>query len=167
LADGIITPPMTITAAIEGLRELTVLRNLDQQTIVYTVLAIIAAFFFLQQFGTHSIGKMFGPIMLVWFSMLAILGSIHLFDDLDIFKALSPHYAIQFVFNYPGGFWLLGAVFLCTTGAEALYSDLGHCGSWQYPQILDFCKNLSPAQLFWTGCLYVIASEGRATHCPF
>src|SRR6185436_6002930 len=79
LADGIITPPMTITAAIEGLRELTVLRNLDQQTIVYTVLAIIAAFFFLQQFGTHSIGKMFGPIMLVWFSMLAILGSIHLF----------------------------------------------------------------------------------------
>ena len=74
LADGIITPPISITSAIEGLGELKVLRNLDQQTIVYTVLAILAAFFFLQQFGTASIGKMFGPIMLVWFSMLAILG---------------------------------------------------------------------------------------------
>jgi KUP system potassium uptake protein len=84
---------------------------------------------------------MFGPIMLVWFTMLAILGSVHLFDDLEIFKALSPHYAIQFVINYPGGYWLLGAVFLCTTGAEALYSDLGHCGrgnirkSWIFVKI--------------------------------
>ncbi|MBC7848224.1 MAG: KUP/HAK/KT family potassium transporter [Chitinophagaceae bacterium] len=138
LADGIITPPMTITAAIEGLRELKPLRDLSQETIVYTVLAIIAAFFFMQQFGTYSIGKMFGPIMLVWFTMIALLGTIHLFDDVSIFKALSPHYALQFITKYPGGFWLLGAVFLCTTGAEALYSDLGHCGrenirkSWIY-----------------------------------
>ncbi len=138
LADGIITPPMTIMSAIEGLRELQALHKLEQNLIVYIVLAILAAFFFLQQFGTHSIGRMFGPIMFVWFTMLAVLGLIHLFDDLSIFKALSPHYAIQFLIKYPGGFWLLGAVFLCTTGAEALYSDLGHCGrgnirvSWIY-----------------------------------
>ena len=138
LADGIITPPMTITSAIEGLKELPALHELQQTTIVYIVLSIITAFFFLQQFGTASIGKLFGPIMFVWFSMLAVLGVYHIFDDLTIFKALSPHYAIDFLATYPQGFWLLGAVFLCTTGAEALYSDLGHCGrnnirvSWIY-----------------------------------
>ena len=140
LADGIITPPMTITSAIEGLRELPSLRHLGESDnqIVYIVLGILAAFFFLQQFGTASIGKLFGPIMLLWFSMLAVLGMYHIFDDLTIFKALSPYYAIDFLANYPYGFWLLGAVFLCTTGAEALYSDLGHCGrgniriSWIY-----------------------------------
>lgn len=142
LADGIITPPISITSAIEGLRELPALRNLGlgphDNTIVIIVLSILAAFFFLQQFGTASIGKLFGPIMFIWFTMLAVLGLYHIFDDLTIFKALSPHYAIDFLANYPGGFWLLGAVFLCTTGAEALYSDLGHCGrgnirvSWIY-----------------------------------
>jgi len=138
LADGIITPPISITSAIEGLRELKELHEMQQSTIVYIVLGIIAAFFFLQQFGTASIGRMFGPIMMVWFTMLAVLGIWHVFDDLSIFKALNPYYAIQFLVKYPGGFWLLGAVFLCTTGAEALYSDLGHCGrnnirtSWIY-----------------------------------
>jgi KUP system potassium uptake protein len=126
LADGIITPPISITSAIEGIRELK--PNLEQDLIVYIVLGIIAAFFFLQQFGTYSIGRLFGPIMFVWFTMLAVLGAVHLFDDLDIFKAFSPYYAIDFLIKYPHGFWLLGAVFLCTTGAEALYSDLGHCG---------------------------------------
>lgn len=143
LADGIITPPMTITSAIEGLRELKALHSLGEadNSIVYIVLSIITAFFFLQQFGTASIGKLFGPIMFVWFTMLAVLGVYHIFDDLTIFKALSPHYAINFLATYPEGFWLLGAVFLCTTGAEALYSDLGHCGrnniraSWIYVKI--------------------------------
>ncbi len=94
--------------------------------------------FFLQQFGTDSIGKLFGPIMFIWFGMMAVLGSSHLLDDLHIFKALSPVYAIELLTMYPKGFWILGAVFLCTTGAEALYSDLGHCGksniriSWVY-----------------------------------
>lgn len=140
LADGIITPPISITSAIEGLRELPALQNLGQNdnTIVIIVLSILALFFFLQQFGTASIGKLFGPIMLIWFTMLAVLGIYHIFDDLSIFKAINPYYAINFLANYPGGFWLLGAVFLCTTGAEALYSDLGHCGrdnirvSWVY-----------------------------------
>jgi KUP system potassium uptake protein len=138
LADGIITPPISITSAVEGLQELPSLRGMTTQTVVIIVLSILAVFFFLQQFGTASIGKIFGPIMFIWFTMLAVLGAAHLLDDLGIFKALSPHYAIMFLKNYPGGFWLLGAVFLCTTGAEALYSDLGHCGrgnirmSWIY-----------------------------------
>ncbi len=82
----------------------------------------------MQQFGTASIGKLFGPIMTIWFIMLAILGAVHLVDYLSIFKAFNPYYAINLLTTYPSGFWLLGAVFLCTTGAEALYSDLGHCG---------------------------------------
>lgn len=138
LADGIITPPMTVTSAIEGLEELPALRGLTTDTVVIIVLIILTLFFFLQQFGTASIGKIFGPIMFIWFTMLAVFGVIHVFDDLSIFKALSPYYAIEFLRTYPSGFWLLGAVFLCTTGAEALYSDLGHCGrdnirySWIY-----------------------------------
>jgi KUP system potassium uptake protein len=138
LADGMITPPISVTSAIEGLSELPSLNNLSTQTTVIIVLAILSLFFFMQQFGTASIGKMFGPIMMIWFTTLAILGGVHVFDDLGIFRALSPHYAISFLKNYPEGFWLLGAVFLCTTGAEALYSDLGHCGrenirtSWIY-----------------------------------
>ncbi|HQW45189.1 MAG: KUP/HAK/KT family potassium transporter [Chitinophagaceae bacterium] len=139
LADGIITPPISITSAIEGLKELPTLGIEDgSDTVVIIVLSILALFFFTQQFGTASIGKMFGPIMFIWFTMLLILGVVHVFDDLAIFKALSPHYAVNFLSNYPEGFWLLGAVFLCTTGAEALYSDLGHCGrgnirsSWIY-----------------------------------
>jgi KUP system potassium uptake protein len=128
LADGIITPPISITSAIEGLKELPRFHDLAQNTIIYIVLSIIAAFFFMQQFGTSSIGKMFGPIMSIWFIMLAVLGLVHLADDFSIFKAFNPYYAINFLITYPKGFWLLGAVFLCTTGAEALYSDLGHCG---------------------------------------
>ena len=128
LSDGIITPPISITSAIEGLKEIPRLHNLPQNTIVYIVLGILAAFFFMQQFGTVSIGKMFGPIMSIWFSMLAVLGIIHIADDFTIFEALNPYHAFNFLITYPEGFWLLGAVFLCTTGAEALYSDLGHCG---------------------------------------
>jgi len=138
LADGIITPPMTITSSIEGLRELPIFHALQTSTIVYIVLIIIFLFFFMQQFGTASIGKMFGPIMTIWFTMLGILGLLHVTDDLSIFKAINPYYAVHFLATYPKAIWLLGAVFLCTTGAEALYSDLGHCGrdniriSWIY-----------------------------------
>jgi KUP system potassium uptake protein len=139
LADGIITPPISITSAIEGLKQLPALGIEDgSNTVVIIVIVILALFFFMQQFGTASIGKLFGPIMFIWFTMLLLLGLIHVFDDLAIFKAISPYYAISFLKNYPEGFWLLGAVFLCTTGAEALYSDLGHCGksniqvSWIY-----------------------------------
>jgi KUP system potassium uptake protein len=155
LADGIITPPISITSAIEGLGQLPSFRGetidpvtrqvvsngLQTDTVVIIVLVILSLFFFLQQFGTASIGKLFGPIMFIWFTMLLILGLTHLSDDPSIFRALSPHYAVDFLRTYPGGFWLLGAVFLCTTGAEALYSDLGHCGrenirvSWMYVKV--------------------------------
>jgi KUP system potassium uptake protein len=141
LADGMITPPISVTSAIEGLRQISVLRNIDQTTIVYIVLIILAALFFMQQFGTTSIGKLFGPIMFIWFLMLAVLGVAHFADDIYIFKALNPYYAIKLLTQYPKGFWLLGSVFLCTTGAEALYSDLGHCGrgnirvSWIFVKI--------------------------------
>ncbi len=128
LADGIITPPISITSAVEGLVKLPALSGIGVDTIVAIVLSILVLFFFTQQFGTHSIGKLFGPIMMVWFVMLAVLGVMHIFDDLSILKAFNPWYAGNFLATYPDGFWLLGAVFLCTTGAEALYSDLGHCG---------------------------------------
>ncbi len=143
LADGIITPPISVTAAIEGLRKMPVLQDITASTIVIIVLIIIGLFFFLQQFGTASIGKMFGPVMFIWFSMLAVLGAAHVMDDLTIFKAFSPYYAINFLSEYPSGFWLLGAVFLCTTGAEALYSDLGHCGR----------GNIRISWIFVKGCL--------------
>jgi len=128
LADGMITPPITVTSAIEGLRQLKALEAISQRQVVYIVIGIISLLFFVQQFGTASIGKMFGPIMLIWFAMLAFLGVVHLSDDFTIFRAFSPHYAVQLLTVYPKGFLILGAVFLCTTGAEALYSDLGHCG---------------------------------------
>ncbi|KIC92771.1 KUP/HAK/KT family potassium transporter [Flavihumibacter solisilvae] len=141
LADGIITPPISITSSIEGLKELPAFHNIAVSTIVYIVLAILTLFFFLQQFGSATIGKMFGPIMLIWFTMLGVLGIVHLSDDFSILKAFNPYYAVDFLINYPHAIWLLGAVFLCTTGAEALYSDLGHTGranirfSWIYVKL--------------------------------
>ena len=128
IADGMITPPVTITSAIEGLKQIPSLSHISTWTIIYIVLGIITLLFVMQQFGTGSLGKFFGPVMSIWFLMLAAMGMLHFFDDLNIFKALNPYYAIELLSNYPNGFWILGAVFLCTTGAEALYSDLGHCG---------------------------------------
>jgi len=128
LADGIITPPVTVTSAIEGLELIPAFAGITREAIVLIVMTIICVLFFMQQFGTYNIGKLFGPIMLAWFIMMALLGGSHLMDNLSVLRAFNPYYAIRLLIDYPGGFWLLGAVFLCTTGAEALYSDLGHCG---------------------------------------
>ena len=130
LADGMITPPISVTSAIEGLQNIPYLHHINVMTIVYIVIGILTVLFFFQQFGTSNIGKAFGPIMFVWFLMLAVLGLHELYqaNDWRIFRALNPYYAIRVLTVYPKGFWILGAVFLCTTGAEALYSDLGHCG---------------------------------------
>ena len=128
LADGMITPPISVSSAIEGLKQIDAFKRIEQYTIIYIVLGILLFLFFLQQFGTASIGKLFGPIMMIWFTMLAVFGIIHLTDDWTIFRAFNPYEAIKLLTKYPKGFWILGAVFLCTTGAEALYSDLGHCG---------------------------------------
>ena len=136
LADGVITPPISVSSAIEGLQ--AVYPTLPTVPIV---IGILLALFLMQSFGTQIVGKAFGPIMLVWFSMLAVLGVMGIVQHPTILKALNPYYAYALLVNYPGGFWLLGAVFLCTTGAEALYSDLGHCGkgniriSWIFVKI--------------------------------
>jgi len=123
LADGIITPPISVSSAIEGLRILN-----PHIPTVPIVIAILSVLFLLQNFGTQIVGKAFGPIMLLWFTMLGVLGFANILHHPEILGAINPYYAYSLLVNYPGGFWLLGAVFLCTTGAEALYSDLGHCG---------------------------------------
>lgn len=125
LADGILTPPISVASAVEGI---TNIKGLEHLPTVPFVIVILSALFFFQRFGTQKVGSTFGPAMLVWFTMLSTLGLIQIFYHPAIFKALNPVYAFQFLTEYPHGFWLLGAVFLATTGAEALYSDLGHCG---------------------------------------
>jgi KUP system potassium uptake protein len=136
LADGVITPAITVTSSIEGLK----LFN-PGIPVIPIVLIIFAALFFMQQFGTNVMGVAFGPIMIFWFLMIGIMGFFQLIQHPDILRALNPLFAYRFLTEYPGGFILLGAVFLCTTGAEALYSDLGHCGkanirvSWIFVKI--------------------------------
>lgn len=135
LADGIITPPITISSAIEGLHS-----KYPEVPTMSVVIAIIAGLFFIQQFGTSLVGKAFGPIMFLWFTMMGVLGVMYIAQMPSILKALNPYYAFHLLFsvNHTIAFSVLGAVFLCTTGAEALYSDLGHCGrsnirvSWIY-----------------------------------
>jgi KUP system potassium uptake protein len=123
LADGVITPSITVLSSVEGLK-----LSAAHLPVIPITLLILTTLFLFQQFGTRSIGKAFGPIMFIWFSMLAFLGILHIIHYPTVFKALNPVYAIRLLVDYPGGFILLGAVFLCTTGAEALYSDLGHVG---------------------------------------
>jgi len=161
LADGMITPPISITSAIEGLRQIPAFSNITQQTIVLIVLGIITIIFFLQQFGTASIGKLFGPIMLIWFLMLAVMGLLHFLDDWNIFKALNPYYAFDLLINYPKGFWILGAVFLCTTGAEALYSDLGHCGRGNIRVSWIFVKSCLIINYFGQGAWLLANYQGQ------
>jgi KUP system potassium uptake protein len=123
LADGVITPPISISSAVEGLKI-----NHPELETVPIVISIIVLLFIVQRFGTNVVGKFFGPVMTLWFIMLAIVGFNQLQQDWSVLKAINPVYAYDLLVHYPSGFWLLGAVFLCTTGAEALYSDLGHCG---------------------------------------
>ena len=152
LADGIITPPISVTSAIEGLKILY--PALNQETIVIVVIAIISLLFAFQQFGTKVVGAAFGPIMLVWFSVIGTLGVVQIMHHPGVLVALNPMYAVRLLVEYPKGFWLLGAVFLCTTGAEALYSDLGHCGrknirtSWIFVKIALVLNYLGQAA--WT-----------------
>ncbi len=123
LADGIITPAITVTSSIEGLSLIH-----PHIPIVPVVISILFVLFFFQQFGTGFMGSVFGPVMVLWFGMLTILGANHLVTAPHVLSAINPMYALRFLIEYPGAVILLGAVFLATTGAEALYSDLGHCG---------------------------------------
>jgi KUP system potassium uptake protein len=123
ISDGFITPAFSISAAVEGL---TI--DFPEIPTAPIVVGILFVLFFFQQFGTTIVGKTFGPIMLTWFITIGILGAMHMVHNPAVLKAINPMYAWNLLVKYPGGFWLLGAVFLCTTGAEAMYSDLGHCG---------------------------------------
>ncbi|WP_131535725.1 KUP/HAK/KT family potassium transporter [Pedobacter nototheniae] len=122
LADGIITPSITVTSAIEGLT------NKFDVPVIPIVLSILTVLFIIQQFGTNLVGKLFGPVMFIWFAVLGLLGLMFIVKDLSILRALNPYYAVHLLVTNHNAFYILGGVFLCTTGAEALYSDLGHCG---------------------------------------
>jgi KUP system potassium uptake protein len=131
LADGIITPPISVTSAIEGLSLVPRLSHIivpGNQLVLIIVIAIMVLLFAFQKFGTAKIGSLFGPVMLMWFIMIGVLGLLQFIRYPQIIKAFNPYYGARLLIDHPNGFWLLGAVFLCTTGAEALYSDLGHCG---------------------------------------
>ncbi|MFN5911169.1 MAG: KUP/HAK/KT family potassium transporter, partial [Bacteroidota bacterium] len=123
MADGFITPAISISSAVEGINNIN-----PDFPVLPVVVGIIVLLFSVQQFGTNAIGKAFGPVMLVWFGFLGYLGVINIAKNPEVLAAFNPWYAYNLIFNVDGGFWVLGAVFLCTTGAEALYSDLGHCG---------------------------------------
>ena len=151
LADGIITPPISISNAIEGIRNIDFFETIivpGNKLTVGIVITIISLLFFFQRFGTKIVGYSFGPVMFIWFTMILFLGLANIVQDISILKALNPYYGYKLLTQYPGGFWLLGAVFLCTTGAEALYSDLGHCGkkniqfSWMYVKLALVCNYL-------------------------
>ena len=143
VADGVITPSITVLSAIEGLRTYE-----PSTPVIPIAIAILTVLFFIQQYGTSAIGKLFGPLMLLWFSMIGLLGLAHVGDSWVIFKAFNPWYAVRLLATSPEWFLILGAVFLCTTGAEALYSDLGHCGkqnirvSWVFVKTMLICNYL-------------------------
>jgi KUP system potassium uptake protein len=148
IADGIITPPISVASAIEGLQKF----NPGLNTVPWVILILVILFGF-QQLGAGKIGKVFGPVMFAWFSFIGIIGLMSVNGNWEIVKALNPSYAYHLLREYPGGFWLLGGIFLCSTGAEALYSDMGHVGrnnirwSWMYIKI---CLVLSYAgQTAW------------------
>ncbi len=137
VADSVITPSLTVMSAIEGLK----IYN-PQTPVVLITCAILFIVFVVQQFGTAFIGKFFGPVMVIWFLVLGIFGAVHIFNHLEILKAFNPVYAYNLITHSPSAIIIMGAVFLCTTGAEALYSDLGHCGknnirvSWIFVKIM-------------------------------
>jgi len=164
LADGIITPPISVSSAIEGLK---MLHHKDGTPFVTDtvpiVIVILTVLFIFQIFGTKVVGKLFGPIMLLWFSMLGLTGLIWIGQDWSIFRALSPMYAWELLTTHQAGsagFWTLGAVFLCTTGAEALYSDLGHCGKENIRISWVFVKIALILQYFGQGA-WLLAHQGE------
>lgn len=158
LADGIITPPISVASAVEGLSYFN--KDIDTLPIVIGILILI---FVIQQFGTKFVGRAFGPVMLIWFLMLGGLGIYSIGSDFGVLHALNPIHAIDLLVNYPKGFWLLGAVFLCTTGAEALYSDLGHCGRENIRISWIFVKTMLLLNYFGQGA-FLLSHQGDTIH---
>lgn len=154
LADGIITPPISVSSAVEGVK--TYYPNLNTVPIVIGILVLL---FTIQQFGTKLVGKFFAPMMMIWFGMLAVLGLIQIFKNTDVLSAVNPYYAYHLLKVHPEGFYVLGFVFLCTTGAEALYSDMGHCGRKNIRISWIFVKIALLLNYFGQGA-YLISHEG-------
>ena len=155
LADGIITPPISVSSAVEGIR--TYYPDINTVPIVIAILVIL---FTIQQFGTKLVGKFFAPMMLIWFSMLGILGIIQITKNTDVLNAVNPYYAYKLLSAHPDGFYVLGFVFLCTTGAEALYSDMGHCGRKNIRVSWIFVKIALLLNYFGQGA-YLIKHQGQ------
>ena len=132
LSDGALTPAVTVTSAVEGLKSVPALQDYygNQSLVIVTTLVILTLLFSIQRYGTGFVGKVFGPVMLIWFSFLGISGFLNSLTDLSVFKAINPYYAINLLLSPENrqGIFILGSVFLATTGAEALYSDMGHVG---------------------------------------
>lgn len=143
LADGIITPAISLTSAVEGLKG--IYPDMNSNIILAIVLIILLLLFTFQQFGTNIVGKTFGPLMVIWFGTLAVLGVPHILENPSVIKAINPTYAINLIMHYPQALTLIGAVFLCVTGAEAMYSDLGHCGK----------ENIRVSWIFVKTCLFL------------
>lgn len=146
LADSVLTPAVTVTTAVEGLRSIDVVNSIlgeGQTSIILIVVATLAVLFFMQRAGTSIIGRTFGPFMTIWFIFLALAGIIQIAGDVDVIRAINPIYAVEVLFspNNKVGIMILGSVFLATTGAEALYSDMGHVGkksiyiSWPFVKL--------------------------------
>lgn len=166
LADGILTPAVTVTSAVEGLKGIPAYVNSfgsSQSTVIIITIFILCFLFLLQRTGTEILGRLFGPIMLLWFLMLGILGAAHVLGNLDILKSLSPHYGIQFLFSdhNKAGLAILGSVFLATTGAEALYSDLGHVGRRNIYGTWPFIKVALLLNYFGQGA-WLLHAKGNA-----
>lgn len=155
LADGIITPPISVSSAVEGLRSFY-----PELNTVPLVIGILFVLFAIQQFGTKLVGKFFAPMMLIWFSMLGILGFIQVLQHPEVFKAINPYYAYHLLLLHPEGFYVLGAVFLCTTGAEALYSDMGHCGRKNIRVSWIFVKSMLVLNYFGQAA-FLMMHEGQ------
>ena len=154
IADGVITPAITVTTSMEGLSSV-----MENPPVIPLTLGIITVIFVAQQFGTSAIGKCFGPLMLLWFLMMGVLGICNIGADWQILKAFNPWYAVKILIDYPGWFLILGAVFLCTTGAEALYSDLGHCGRWNISVAWLFVKVMLILNYLGQGA-WILANPG-------
>ncbi len=154
IADGFITPAVSISAAVEGLTFLY-----QDIPIIPIVIGILVALFLFQQFGTGTVGTAFGPVMTLWFLAIGTLGMIQVIKNPSVMSALNPWYAWNLIVNQPGGFWIMGAVFLCTTGAEALYSDLGHCGKENIRLGWAFVKTCLLANYFGQAA-WLLSHEG-------
>lgn len=164
LADGIITPAITVTSAVEGLHD--IIPTINTNDVIVLVLLIFIFIFSFQRFGTKKIGSLFGPIMSIWFLSLLSWGIKSIITRPEVLKAINPKYALQLLINYPGVFVLLGAVFLCVSGAEDLYVDLGHCGR-QNVRMAWFSVKVCLLANYFGQAAYLLSTNYSAEKNPF